>query len=146
MVRAFDDAFNRAIWLARETDRGTDRLLPRRNRKVVANLIFTVLVPLVRTLNLVADQYKDKVVDEAGRKTLLAAEQSAKRRLDDIDEYVRSVELRTAVRYYLFGLPFGFVIIAPLVLLFSGVWERVGADHDRFLAAISRSTNARARS
>lgn len=133
-VPELDDALNRAVWLARATERGGDRLLPRRNRKVVANLIFTVLVPLLRTLNLVADQYKDKPVPAAGRATLLAAARSARRRLDDIEHYVDRVELQTAVRYYLYGLPLGFAIILPLVLLFGGVWESVGAAHDLFLA------------
>ncbi len=133
-VRDFDDALSRAIWMARETERGTDRLLPKRNRKVVADLIFTVLVPLLRVLGLVAARARETPVAPEDRGLLERAAVSAQRRLDDIETYVDGVELQTAVRRYLYGLPLGFAVVVPLVLMFGDLVAHIDADPSRFRA------------
>ncbi|HWM06113.1 MAG TPA: hypothetical protein VNP92_27530, partial [Actinophytocola sp.] len=131
--REFDDALARAVWTARETERGSDRLLPFRNRKVVANLIFAVLVPLLRALDIVVREARGTEVSQSGRNLLKRAAESAHRRLDDVEQYVESAELQAAVRYYLFGLPLGFALVLAVVLSFMDSNGGIDADPNRML-------------
>jgi len=138
-VPEFDRALNRTIWLARETDRGTDRLLPWRSRKVIADLIFTVAVPLLRVLGIVAAGKPKEAstivaVTEQEQETLRNAAKSAEQHLDLIKKYLDEVELQAAIRRYLYGLPLGFGVVLALTLPFGDWSATIGADANHFRA------------
>ena len=116
-VPAFDEAIWRAIWLARLTERGTDRLVTRGSRTVVANLLFTVLVFLLGTLDHVCASCAGSRTTSADRELLATAATAAGARLDHVETYFDDAEFGAAVRYYLLGLPVGAAVVAGIVAL-----------------------------
>lgn len=132
-VTKFNEVLGKAMWIARETERGTDLLLPRRNRMVVANLLFTVLVLLLGTLDVVAS--KDTPIGEEERERLTAAAEWANDRLERIDEYVEKAGRHAVVQYYLCGLPLGLSVIAALILIFREPDLVIGKDPNLWLTA-----------
>lgn len=120
-VPAFDEAIWRAIWLARLTERGTDRLVTRGSRTVVANLLFTVLVFLLGTLDHVCASCVGSRTTAAERELLATSAAAAGARLDHVETYFDDAEFGAAVRYYLLGLPVGAAVVAGIV---AGLFDR----------------------
>jgi hypothetical protein len=132
-IAEFEEAIWNAVWTARSTERGSDRMLPRACRKVVADLLFTVLVMLVGTLDAVAERCGQSAPSHADKQLLQSAGVSANDKLGHVDEYVERSELQTAVRYYLLGLPLGIVPLAAVLIPFIGRGESLNSDPNRVL-------------
>jgi hypothetical protein len=134
-IAEFEEAVWRAIWTARSTERGSDRLLPYSCRKVVADFLFTVLVMLVNTLDAVARRSDNCHPSSADKQILKFVSLSAIEKLRQVEAYVERSELQTAVRYYLLGLPLGIAAIAAALTPFIGLGENPGSDPLQLLIA-----------
>jgi hypothetical protein len=109
----FDQVMWRALWTARRTERESDYLLPRRSRKVFADMLYSVVVYLLGTLDMVA---RRNAKSSNAVKVLQKAASSAKQELDELERYAERAAIRTAIRYYLLGLPLGALFLSIVVL------------------------------
>jgi hypothetical protein len=134
-IAEFEEAVWRAIWTARSTERGSDRLLPYSCRKVVADFLFTVLVMLINTLDAVARRSDSCHPSSADKQILKFVSLSAIEKLRQVEAYVERSELQTAVRYYLLGLPFGIAAIAATLIPFIGLGKSLDSDPLQLLIA-----------
>jgi hypothetical protein len=112
-VSSFVDMLWRTLWLARRAEGTDDSLLPPPERRVVAEMLYTVAVVLLGSLDVVGRTPQARAED-LGR-----AAESARTELDKLEHYIDRAAIRATFRDYLFGLPIG---VALLALPLSGLY------------------------
>jgi hypothetical protein len=117
-VPAFCETAWRILWVAGKVERMSDFRLPESTRCVLADMLHQVAVLLLSHLEAVGVGTADPRTPD-GRKVaerlLEDAARDANQELDKLEQYVDRMAIRVAVRYYLFGLPAGVLLLCPLV-------------------------------
>jgi hypothetical protein len=117
-VPAFCETAWRILWVAGKVERTSDFKLPESTRCVLADMLHQVAVLLLSHLEAVGAATADPRTPD-GRKVaerlLEEAARDANQELDKLEQYVDRMAIRVAVRFYLFGLPAGVLLLCPLV-------------------------------
>ncbi|MEV0719421.1 hypothetical protein [Asanoa sp. NPDC050611] len=101
----FVAALWRTLWLARRTECASGSTISERTRVLVAEMLFTVTVMLLGTLDVAVHK-------GAGTEELEEAAKIANAELDRIETYVERDAIHKTLRNYLLGLPLGAAFVA----------------------------------
>ena len=107
-----DPTFNERLRTIRREERQSEILLTGRTRHILVQTAFTLIVYLLNTIDCPSEfrqqkDYKDRCA---------AAVQSVARDLRQIEQFTRTAAQRSALWYYLWGLPAGAVFGVALVI------------------------------
>ncbi|HEV7825301.1 MAG TPA: hypothetical protein VGP02_10365 [Mycobacteriales bacterium] len=112
-VSEFADVLWRTLWLARRTEGTDEARMPPQERAVVADMLYTVAVFLLGSLDVVG------MTEDAHTQHLEQAAKSADSELDKLEHYIDRAAIRATFRCYLFGLPVGTALLGvPIAALF----------------------------
>jgi hypothetical protein len=93
------DALWRTLWLSRQTEGAPHWRVPGMSRAVVANMIYTVGVFLLHSIDFVEHAGRKAMTDADRRQLLLAAARSANVELDKLEHFLDKEAIRVTVRY-----------------------------------------------
>ena len=119
-VPAFCETVWRILWVAGKVERMSDFRLPESTRCVLADMLHQVAVLLLSHLEAVGVETADPQTTDGKKlaeRLLEDAARDANQELDKLEQYVDRMSIRAAVRFYLFGLPAGILLLCPLVVI-----------------------------
>jgi hypothetical protein len=119
-VSEFADVLWRTLWLARRTEGPVDPMLPAASRAVVSDMLYTVAVFLLASLD--AIERKDgETLRDIDVRDLQAAAKSGSTELDKLEHFLNKETIRATVRYYLIGFFLGAMMLAVPVTIIRAV-------------------------
>lgn len=107
---AVQPEFEAAIWRARALERESGLILGGRSRKVLVEMLYTILVYLLSVLDAVSECQGSKDEQADRRRRVESALKSVNKELDRLDTFMRAASEQTSLRWYLLGLPAGALV------------------------------------
>jgi len=118
--------FETAIWRARRMERKSLLLLGGRSRRVLLEMIYSIIVYMLSVLDATVPA-KDAETDEEARKArddrVDSAIRSARAELTRLDLFVKEAAKRASLRDYLLGIPIG-MLACGLLIYYADEWTR----------------------
>jgi len=115
--------FEAAIWRARALERQSALILGGRSRKVLVEMVYTILVYMLSVLDAIkAEDPADPRVKGDRRKRVHSALRSATKELDRLEAFTKDASKKASLRWYLMGLPVG-AFVGFLLVVIADKWS-----------------------
>jgi hypothetical protein len=116
--------FETAIWRARRMERKSWLLLGGRSRRVLLEMIYSIIVYMLSVLDATQPENGtelDRAARNARRERVESAVKSARAELSRLDRFVDEASKRASLRDYLLGIPVG-MLACGLLIYFADGW------------------------
>lgn len=117
--------FEAAIWRTRRMERESGLILGGRSRKVLLEMLYSVVVYLLGVLDATAPMTPEGCDERAQRnrrRRVSTAIASATEELDRLQEFATEAARRASLRWYLLGLPLG-ALVAGVIIAVADNWS-----------------------
>ena len=135
---AVQPEFESAIWRARALERESALTLGGRSRRVLVEMLYTILVYLLSVLDAAkAEDRRDVEHKQEWLKRVDSALESANRELDRLCAFAEDAAKKASLRWYLLGLPAG-ALVGAMLIAFAESWASLAgpsADDARLCVA-----------
>lgn len=114
---AVQPEFEAAIWRARALERESGLILGGRSRKVLVEMLYTILVYLLSVLDAIKAEDPQGRAKPDRRRRVESALRSANRELDRLEGFAKDASRKASLRWYLLGLPLGACVGFGLIVI-----------------------------